>query len=320
MPESRQKQVVDMGHGIYAIDTGYVRPRLDASHLIVGEGGVAFVDTGTSHSVPRLLAALAALGFDPRQVEYVLLTHIHLDHAGGAGKLMQSLPDAELVVHPRGARHMIDPQKLVAGTRAVYGESEFRRLYGEIPPIPAERIKEVADGEKLSLGGRELEFIHTRGHADHHYCIVDPQSCAVFSGDSFGVSYRDTDTAQGAFIFPTTTPVHFDPHAAHASIDRIMSYGPEAIFLTHYSKVTDLVRLAHDLHADLDSFVKIAERCEGEEERTQLIADAMRDHLWRRLDAHGFAGTDREREDILGMDIELNAMGLDVWLSRMAAA
>lgn len=311
---------MDMGNDVYAIDTAYVRPGLDASHIIVGDGRVAFVDTGTSNSVPRLLAALETLGFKPHQVAFILITHIHLDHAGGAGTLMQALPDATLVVHPRGARHMSEPEKLVAGTRAVYGEAEYQRLYGQILPVPAERIRQVADGEKLLLGRRELEFIHTRGHANHHYCIVDHQAQAVFAGDSFGVSYRETDTAKGAFIFPTTTPVHFDPEAAHASVDRILSYRPEAVFLTHFSKVTELARLAHDLHADIDVFVRIAEACEGREDRMQCIADELRDHLWRRLDAHGFTGNDREREDILGMDIELNAMGLDVWLSRMAAA
>lgn len=313
-------QIQDMGDGIYAVDTGYVRPRLDASHILVGDGRVAFVDTGTSHSVPRLLDALDILGYKPQQVQYVLLTHIHLDHAGGAGSLMQSLPDATLAVHPRGARHMIDPHKLVAGTKVVYGASEFRRLYGEIPPVSAERVLEVEDGQQLSLGNRTLDFLHTPGHADHHYCIHDAESNSVFSGDTFGVSYRETDTDKGAFIFPTTTPVHFNPAAAHASIDRIMGLQPGSIFLTHYSRVDELSRLAEDLHADLNRFVEIAEYCAEHDERTQSIADEMRDHLWSRLDQHGFKGTDREREDILGMDIELNAMGLDVWLTRMATA
>ncbi len=312
--------IQNMGHGIYAVDTGYVRPGADASHIIIENSRAAFVDTGTSNSVPRLLAALEHLGIKTDQVDFVFVTHVHLDHAGGAGLLMQSLPAATLIVHPRGSRHMTDPVKLIEGTRAVYGMAEYRRLYGEIPAVPAKRVREVADGEQITLGQRKLEFIHTRGHADHHYCIVDPLARAIFSGDAFGVSYRATDTERGAFIFPTTTPVHFDPDAAHESIDRIMSYQPEMIFLTHYSRVTDLKRLAGDLHKDIDAFAKIAERCEDSEDRMQIIADRIRDYLWRRLTAHGFEGSDRQREDILGMDIELNAMGLDVWLSRMTAA
>ncbi len=312
--------VQPVGEGIYAVDTGYVRPRLAASHLLVDGGRAAFVDTGTANSMPRLLTALEQVGLAPEDVDYVLLTHIHLDHAGGAGQLMEALPGATLVVHPRGARHMVDPSRLIAGTRAVYGNAEYRRLYSEILPIPEARVHEVTDGEILQLGARSFEFIHTRGHADHHYCIVDSAAGQIFSGDTFGVSYRQTDTDKGAFIFPTTTPVHFDPQAAHASIDRLLSYKPREIFLTHYSKVTELERLAADLHRRIDRFVEIAEHCEDMEDRMQNIADRMRDYLWRELSRHGFEGTDREREDILGMDIELNAMGLDVWLTRLAAA
>lgn len=215
---------------------------------------------------------------------------------------------------------MSDPAKLVAGTRAVYGDAEFKRLYGEILPIDAERVSEVGDKETIMVGGRTLTPIHTRGHANHHYSIVDHTARAIFSGDSFGVSYRGLDTEKGAFIFPTTTPVHFDPQAAHASIDLMLGFEPQAIFLTHYSKVTEVRRLADDLHKDIDAFVRIAEKCEELEDRMQQIADKMRDYLWRRLDRHGFTGNDREREDLLGMDIELNSMGLDVWLTRMAAA
>lgn len=315
-----QEFVQEMADGVYAIDTGYVRPQMDASHLLVSGGRVAFVDTGTANSVPRLLAALELTGHSPADVDYVLVTHIHLDHAGGAGQLMKALPGATLIVHPRGARHMIDPSRLIAGTRAVYGEAEYRRLYNEIIAIPETRIHEVADGEKLTLGSRNFELIHTRGHADHHYCIVDAAAGQIFSGDTFGVSYRETDTDKGVFIFPTTTPVHFDPQAAHASIDRLLSYQPKEIFLTHYSKVGEPERLAADLHKRLDRFVQIAEHCEDMQDRMQNIADRVRDYLWRELSRHGFKGSDREREDILGMDIELNAMGLDVWLTRMAAA
>src|SRR5579863_2378067 len=164
----------DFEHGISAIDTDYVRPRLDASHLIVRGGRAAYVDTGTSHSVPALLEALVEKDLSPAAVDYVFLTHVHLDHAGGAGELMRHLPNAKVLVHPRGAVHMADPAKLIAGTKAVYGDAEFERLYGRIPPIPAERIVEVPDGLLVRLGGSEFLFIHTPGHALHHYSIVDP--------------------------------------------------------------------------------------------------------------------------------------------------
>jgi glyoxylase-like metal-dependent hydrolase (beta-lactamase superfamily II) len=308
---------IAFGHGITAVDTDYVRPRLDASHVILRDGRAAFVDTGTTHSVPGLLAGLKSVGATPEQVDYVFLTHIHLDHAGGAGELMKHLPVAKAVVHPRGAGHMVHPEKLIEGTKAVYGEAEFRRLYGEIPGIPAERVIQASDGMKLQLGDSELTFIHTPGHALHHYCIVDPESESVFTGDTFGISYRVFDTAKGPFIFPATTPVHFDPVQAHASLDRIMSHHPKQVFLTHYSRVSDLTRLAKDMHAGIDAHVRIAESVSGAgEERLKQLREKIHAWLVERVREHG-CSLDQEIVDLwLGMDVDLNAKGLAVWLDR----
>jgi glyoxylase-like metal-dependent hydrolase (beta-lactamase superfamily II) len=305
------------GHGITAVDTDYVRPRLDASHVIIRDGRAAFVDTGTTHSVPNLLAGLVSAGALPEQVDYVFLTHIHLDHAGGAGALMQHLPKAKLVVHPRGAGHMVDPTKLIEGTRAVYGEAEFKRLYGEIPGIPVERVVQATDGMTLKLGKSELTFIHTPGHALHHYCIVDPDSDSVFTGDTFGISYQVFDTAKGPFIFPATTPVHFDPAQAHASLDRIMSHKPKQVFLTHYSRVGNPELLVKDMHAGIDAHVRIAEGVNGSgEERLQKLRAGIHDWLVQQVRAHGCT-LDQATVDLwLGMDVDLNAKGLAVWLDR----
>lgn len=303
-------------HGIHAIDTHYVRAGLDASHLIVQSGRAAFVDTGPTSAVPHLLTALAQLDIGVEQVDLVLLTHVHLDHAGGAGVLMRALPNARAVIHPRGARHMSDPSKLIDGSIAVYGEAAFRELYGEIAPIASERIVVAEDGMRVRLAQRELELIHTPGHALHHYCIVDRAAAAVFTGDNFGISYRDLDTARGAFIYPTTTPVHFDPEAMHASLERIMSFNPAAIYLTHFSRVTELQRLAGDLHECIDGFVALARRHASAADRGALIRRDMFDFLSRRLDAHGFAADQALRREIIGMDVDLNAQGLEVWLDR----
>ncbi|MCP1728210.1 glyoxylase-like metal-dependent hydrolase (beta-lactamase superfamily II) [Natronospira proteinivora] len=303
-------------HGITAIDTDYHRPRFDASHLIVDEGRAAFVDTGTTHSVPALLAALAEMGLDRKSVDYVLLTHVHLDHAGGAGELMKYLPNAICIVHPRGARHMVDPAKLIAGTKAVYGEAAFQEMYGEIPLIPAERVRESKDGMVLRLGDRRLTLFHTPGHAKHHYCIFDDRPQAVFTGDTFGVSYRELDTDQGEFILPTTTPVHFDPQAYHQSVDRIMSFEPNACFLTHYSRVTDLDRLAEDLHREIDAFVAIARAHQGAEDRVSTIEQALIRHQAERMAAHGIKSPEETTRRVLDMDLQLDAQGLDVWLSQ----
>jgi glyoxylase-like metal-dependent hydrolase (beta-lactamase superfamily II) len=310
--------LIDFDHGITAVDTEYVRPGLDASHLVVQDGRAAFIDAGTAPSVPLLLAALEHKGLEPGQVDWLFVTHVHLDHAGGAGALMEHLPNAVAVLHPRGARHMADPAKLIEGSKAVYGEEAFNQLHGGIRPIPEERIRVVEDGEKLRLADREFEFIHTEGHAKHHYCVIDPLASAIYTGDCFGISYRELDTAAGPFIFPTTTPVQFDPEEAHKTIRRLVSYKPERAFLTHFSCVTAPASLAPQLHRDLDEYVKIATARRDDADPEASIRAALRDWTFARLDAHGVDPDPELREEILNMDLALNAQGLAVWLANAA--
>jgi glyoxylase-like metal-dependent hydrolase (beta-lactamase superfamily II) len=301
---------------VVAIDTEYARPLQDASHLIVEDGHGAFVDTGVNNSVPMLLAALQQSDLDPADVDFVFLTHIHLDHAGGAGLLLQHLPNARCVLHPRGAPHMIDPARLIAGTKAVYGEEQTAKMYGEIQPINEARIDIAGDGEVFSLHGRELQAFYTEGHARHHYCLVDAKSRGIFTGDSFGVSYRELDTAAGEFIFPTTTPVHFDPDEAHKSIDRIMSYEPERLYLTHYSEVGNLERLAADMHKGIDAFVSMARENANADSRTETLQEAMFEYFVAGLERHGFKGDRDMMWSILSIDVNLNTQGIEVWLDK----
>ena len=315
MPE-RIARTTELRDGITAIDTEYVRPMLDASHLIVDGGRAAFVDTGTNHSVDLLMDALRRSGHEPAQVQYVFLTHVHLDHAGGAGELMRRLPNARAVLHPRGAPHMIDPAKLIKGSQAVYGEALYTEMYGDIKPIPEERIIVAADEQRFELGGRTLQCLFTEGHARHHYVLNDPASAGVFTGDSFGISYRDFDTSAGEFIFPTTTPVHFDPPEAHKAIDRIMSLDPERLYLTHYSVVTDLPRLANDMHRHIDAFVSIAERHAVDADRTRAMQQGMFEYLQGELERHGFDAGEKRLHELLDVDVQLNTMGLEHWLDH----
>lgn len=305
-----------LGDGITAIDTDYVRPLLDASHLIVENGRAAFVDTGVNHSVPLLLDALRRAAVDAADVDYVFLTHVHLDHAGGAGQLMRQLPNAVAVLHPKGAPHMVDPARLVQGSKAVYGDAEFTAMYGDIVPIEKQRVLVVDDGQVIELASRPLQCLFTEGHARHHYCLADPASRGVFTGDSFGISYRELDTSAGEFIYPTTTPVHFDPPEAHKAIDRIMAQDPAQLFLTHYSRVSDLGRLASDMHERIDDFVEIAMRHANDANRTGEMHNSMFDYLRGELDAHGFKGDDQRLHAIIDVDIKLNTMGLEYWLDH----
>jgi glyoxylase-like metal-dependent hydrolase (beta-lactamase superfamily II) len=310
--------ITDYPDGICAIDTGFFRPRFDASHLIVERGRAAFIDVGTNHSVPRLLAALKQKSLGVDAVDWVILTHVHLDHAGGAGALMRELPNARAVLHPRGVRHMVDPGQLIAGATAVYGAEEIERSYGTLVPIPVDRIDTANDGHVVDLAGRELVCLDTPGHARHHFSVWDARSRAFFPGDTFGLSYREFDTDKGAFILPTTTPVQFDPPALHASIERMLSYAPQQMFLTHYSRVTDLPRLARDLHGQIDAMVAIAQRHAADQNRHVSITEELADLYISRAQAHGCAQSPAQVRELLAMDIELNAQGLEVWLDKQA--
>jgi len=305
-----------LGCGVFLIDTLYLRPGLAASHLVVDGGRAAFVDTGAAPAAPRLLAALDELGIAREQVDYLFLTHVHLDHAGGAGQLMQALPNARAVLHPRGAPHLIDPARLIAGSIQVYGEVLYRQLYGEIVPIPAERVLVVEDGQRLSLGHRTFEFVDAPGHARHHHCPVDLDHRELYSGDNFGICYREFDTERGPFMLPTTTPVQFEPDVLHATIDRLMSYRPARIFQTHFGPVIDLERLASDLHAALDELVRIARVHARAPDRRARIEQEMFDYFTVQLDAHGYSGDLARRHAYIDDDVRLNTAGLEVWLNR----
>jgi len=313
----RAASTLDIGSGIVAIDTEYQRPQQDASHLIVENGRGAFVDTGTNDSVPLLLDALRQADLDVADVDFVFLTHIHLDHAGGAGKLLLELPNAQCVLHPRGAPHMVNPEKLIKGTEAVYGVERTREMYGELQPIDEQRVLVVDDGQWLDFNGRKVQALFTEGHARHHYCLNDPASRGVFTGDSFGISYRELDTAAGEFIFPTSTPASFDPVEAHIAVDRIMSCEPEQLYLTHYSRVTDVARLADDMHAGITAYEKMALACSDEADRGVALRQAMFDYLSQGAIRHGFDGGLDALSEIISIDVDLNAAGLLAWLNRL---
>ena len=310
-------QLTTVGDGIFAIDVEYVRPLQDSSHLVVQGDRAAFVDTGTNDSVPLLLDGLRQQALGPDDVDFVFLTHIHLDHAGGAGLLMQQLPNARCVIHPRGAPHMISPERLIKGTEAVYGVERTREMYGDILPIEEQRVVVAEDEQWIDFNGRKMQPLYTEGHARHHYCLNDPTSHGVFTGDSFGISYRELDTAAGAFIYPTTTPASFDPDEAHRAVDRIMACEPRQLYLTHYSRVTELERLAKDMHDGIDAFAAMALKHRDSADRGRRIEKAMFDYLARRLENHGFKGDRDAMWSVVEIDVVLNSAGLVSWLERL---
>lgn len=307
--------VVDYGCGISAVDSGYIRPTLDAIHLIVEHGHVGIVDTGTSRSLPRVIAALEAKNLSPEQVDWVLLTHVHLDHAGGAGAFMRHFANAKLGVHPRGSRHMADPSRLRAGTIAVYGEEETLRLYGELLPVDASRIVEMAHESDFKLGEREFLVLDTPGHARHHMSIVDSRSGHIFAGDAFGLSYRELDQDGRQYVMPSSSPVQFDPGAEHKTLDLLMAHKPDAIYVTHFGQLRDVSRLAADMHRQVDILADIGRRLrDADPDRHQRMKDAIIGMVFAEGERYGWRHDRGTVLDVLGLDIELNAQGLASWI------
>lgn len=302
-------------HGVYAVDAGYVRPRLAAVHLVVEDRRVAIIDTGSHDALAPTLLALQDLGLSTDCVDYVVLTHIHLDHAGGAGSMMRRFANARLVVHPRGVRHMVDPSRLVAGVIAVYGPARAARLYGEIAPIEASRIIAATPDLTIRLAGRELLCVETPGHAKHHICVRDDRSGHLFTGDVFGLSYRELDTEGRQFVFPTTTPVEFDPVAMHTSLDRLLAYRPQRVYLTHFGELRAVAEHGAQLHELIDAHVQIALREESAgSARQSRIHAGLTELLLERVEHFGCRLPSDEVLRIFATDLDLNAQGLVVWL------
>ena len=312
--------LIDYHNGIYAFDAGYMRPLLAAIHMIESEGRIAFVDTANFEVMPQALAALEERGLGPESVDYVILTHIHLDHAGGAGVMMEAFPNARLVVHPRGARHMIEPTKLMAGVEGVYGQERARKMYGQLLPIPASRIIEAHDNTVLGLGSRELLCIDAPGHAKHHIAIVDRQSSGIFTGDTFGISYRELDVDGRPLIFPSSSPIQFDPDEMRASIERMLSFKPDAVYLTHFSRLAPPEELGRKVLRLLDRYVEIALASSVEVDKNAFIRDGLTRLLLDEAHRHGCRLNDAEILDIWHLDLELNAQGLAYWLEAQDSA
>ncbi len=313
-------QTVDLGDGIRCIETGLYRHGLAACYLVREGDALAFVDTGTTHTVPHLLRLVAELGLTPSHVRYVIPTHVHLDHAGGSGELMRHCAEAQLIVHPKGAPHLIDPARLTVGATEVYGPEAFARDFGTLVPVPAERVVVAEDGHRIDLAGRTLTFVDTPGHANHHGCVWDERSRGFFTGDTFGISYRELDTAAGPFLFAPTTPVAFDPDAWLQSLDKLMAYEPRAMYLTHYCRVEAPERLVDDLRHSIRSLAELALAVDAgpADDRADRLRAAVGRQLVADAVAHGCTLDEARIRSLLEVDIELNAQGLEVWLKRRA--
>jgi glyoxylase-like metal-dependent hydrolase (beta-lactamase superfamily II) len=302
------KTVQDLGHGIFLIDlleTG--TPGRTSSYLIRGEK-TALVEVGSSHSRENILDSLAKIGATPEEIDYVIVTHIHLDHSGGVGYLLPLLPNATVVCHPRASRHLIDPSRLIAGASAVYGD-ELERIFGKILPVPAERVLVREDGETIDLGaGHLLTFYDTPGHARHHFTIHDAGAVGLFTGDTVGIRYVPELTGwEYNAIYPSTSPSEFDLQAVNDTIDRLEPLGAERIYHTHFG-MTEPAALAFDrTRKTAADFDRLARESFRPGQPWEELAEKLREYIRADLTA---AGHVPGALNGLELDIELNAKGL----------
>jgi len=299
--------------GITVIDALYTgKRRVGAFYLLQAGDEAAFIETGTNNSLPQALALLDRYKIGRDKVRYVIPTHVHLDHAGGAGGLMEALPNATLLVHPRGARHMVEPERLIAGSVAVFGEENFRAFYGDVRPVAKERIYSPEDNETLYVGDRPLLFRYTPGHANHHFCIWDEHSRGWFTGDNFGLAYPGLACGEQAFLFPTTTPVQFDPEPLKQSLRVLEDKQPEKMYLTHFGALKVEPEHYRQLEQQIDDYVAIARSYDN----VERITAALTDYTVNRLTTQGSALSAADAQNQLSADMQMNAQGLAHWRTQ----
>jgi len=303
-------------NGITCIDSGYMRPKMAAVYLVEHKGEVAIIETATNHSLTRVLTLLDKKNIAPAQVRYVIPTHVHLDHAGGAGSMMEIFPNAKLIVHPRGARHLVDPSRLMKGVIAVYGQEKYDALYGELVAVSKKRIVEAEDEIELDLAGRTLLIRHTPGHAEHHICIWDEQSKGWFTGDTFGVSYQEMIGSESRHIIPTTSPVQFSPEKLINSINLLMRCNPERIYLTHFGLLENPKNYADILCQRISHYCELAQANREALNPTEKIEEAIFRKESTQINKISPDMDLAQVHEVLDMDLNLNAQGLVVWLNR----
>ncbi len=304
---------------VRTIDCGYVEAGLACAYLVIDGDRAVFVENNTNFAVPLLLEALKEEGLSPEAVDYIIITHVHLDHAGGTGKLLAQCPNAKVLAHPKAAPHLIDPTRLIRSSIQVYGEKEFFQLYGEIQPVPENKVQTMRDGEEIQWGKRTLKFLHTKGHANHHFCIYDSFTNGIFTGDTFGIGYTLFRNGKDSLLYPSTTPTDFDPEEALSSIDKILSTGADKAYLTHFGVWEDMRGGASQMKEGIIAMKNIwvsAEKSELSGETLvafceNRVLSYLEDQILKRHLPYG-----EKEERFIGFDAQINAQGIAFKIER----
>jgi len=311
---------IKSNYDIHVIDCHYLQPGVAASFLMVEKDEALFIENNTANAHRILMDALESKNVKPENVKYIIVSHVHLDHAGGTSALIHACPNATVLAHPRAVPHIVNPEKLIAGAKAVYGEEGVKSLYGEIDPVDESRVRAMKDQEKIVFGSRELCFIHTPGHAKHHMSIYDSKSNSVFAGDAMGLGYPALQTGIRPFVYPTCSPVQFDPVESKKSINRLIQTGADKVYLTHFGLFSDF-KACSDMMIDycdklnLIILSAIDEKIEGNQ-IDQYCTEKFREFFDGEVLLRGIEFSD-EMIKMFNLDNQLNGAGLGCAVRRI---
>ncbi|TGK62510.1 MBL fold metallo-hydrolase [Leptospira wolffii] len=304
---------------VRVIDCNYVEPGLACAYLVIDGDRAIFVENNTNSAVPLLLEALREEGISREAVDYIIITHVHLDHAGGTGNLAKACPNAKILAHPKAAPHIIDPARLIRSSIQVYGEKEYYELYGEILPVPESRVRTIQDGEEIHWGKRILKFLHTKGHANHHFCIYDSLTNGIFTGDTFGLGYGIFRKGKDSLLYPSTTPTDFDPDEALSSVDKILATGADKAYLTHFGAWEDMQGGAAQMREGLSAMKRIWISAEktgfSGEVLVSFCENRIRSYLEDQIHKKNLSYGEKERR-FIGFDSQINAQGIAFKIER----
>ncbi|MFD2630505.1 MBL fold metallo-hydrolase [Oceanobacillus kapialis] len=311
-----EKRPLKLDNRIYLIDGFDLGVADRTGSYVITEEKLTIVETGPSPSIKHIKKGLETLGYQLTDVAYIVVTHIHLDHAGGAGLLIRDCPNAKIVVHPKGERHLINPKRLAAGARAVYGES-FSELFDPIVPIDAECLLVKSEGDVLEIGPNcVLEFWDTPGHAKHHLAIFDPVSNGLFVGDTAGIRYQQLANREVDFFLPSTSPNQFDPNRMEESIQRMQTKKLDRLYFGHYN-MTETTDLAlRQVLEWLDVFMKEGEQVVAEGKGYDVLAERLLARVQRALRLKGVPD-DHEVYILINLDLQVSALGIIDYFKKL---
>lgn len=307
-----------LGERLYIIDTMDLGlPERTGCYVLTENDGATLIETSASPSKPYIEKGLTALGLGLKDIKRIILTHIHLDHAGGAGLFAASCPDAKIIVHPKGIRHLANPARLIEGAKVVYGD-RFDDLFDPILPIPLDQMEALTHEEQVKLSSdRTLTFLDHPGHAKHHYGIFDSLTKGMFVGDTIGIHYKAFEDRGDPLFLPSTSPNQFDPEAMRASMVSVQSYKPERLYFGHYSMSENVNEAFRQVSLWLDLFLEATETVLKKNGNHETLVQTLSDLVYTKSSAAKLPKGHAERQ-IIDLDLQVSAMGLLDYFHRQA--